>query len=128
MKKYSYTKEVNLTFDIAIDTLESELLKEWFWVLSRIDIKSKINEKLWKYFDDYMVLGACNPELAYQTLQNEIEIWLLLPCNVIVYKKNWKIFISTILPTTAMEIVNNHNIYNIVTIAEEKLKRAIDAV
>jgi uncharacterized protein (DUF302 family) len=97
MKKYWYKKEVDMTFDDALDKVNFALLEEWFWVLTQIDIKSKIKEKLWKEFDDYIVLWACNPKLAYEALQKELEIWLLLPCNVIVYKNNWVVFVSSIV-------------------------------
>ena len=128
MKKYWYTREVNLTFDSALDKVEFALLEEWFWILSRIDIKSKIKEKLWKDFDDYIVLWACNPKLAYEALQNELEIGLLLPCNVIVYKKDARIYVSCIVPTVAMWTVENIEVLEIAKIAEEKLKRAIDNI
>ncbi len=128
MKKYWYTREVNLTFDSALDKVEFALLEEWFWILSRIDIKSKIKEKLWKDFDDYIVLWACNPKLAYEALQNELEIGLLLPCNVIVYKKDSRIYVSCIVPTVAMWTVENIEVLEIAKIAEEKLKRAIDNI
>ena len=128
MTKYWYTREVNLTFDTALDKVELALWKEWFGILSRIDIKSKIKEKLWKDFDDYIVLWACNPKLAYEAIQNELEIWLLLPCNIIIYNNKWKIYVSTIVPTVAMDIVNNQKVLEVARIAEEKLKRAIDSV
>lgn len=128
MKKYWYKKEVDMTFDDALDKVNFALLEEWFWVLTQIDIKSKIKEKLWKEFDDYIVLWACNPKLAYEALQKELEIWLLLPCNVIVYKNNWKVFVSSIVPTVAMESVDNKKVLEIAKIAEEKLKRVIDNV
>lgn len=128
MTKYWYTREVNLTFDTALDKVELALWEEWFGILSRIDIKSKIKEKLWKDFDDYIVLWACNPKLAYEAIQNELEIWLLLPCNIIIYNKKWKIYVSTIVPTVAMDIVNNQKVLEVARIAEEKLKRAIDSV
>jgi len=128
MKKYWYTKEVDMTFDEALDKVNFALLEEWFWVLTQIDIKSKIKEKLWKEFDDYIVLWACNPKLAYEALQNELEIWLLLPCNVIIYKNNWRVFISSIVPTVAMESVNNPKALDVAKIAEDKLKRVIDGV
>lgn len=128
MTKYWYTREVNLTFDTALDKVELALWEEWFGILSRIDIKSKIKEKLWKDFDDYIVLWACNPKLAYEAIQNELEIWLLLPCNIIIYNNKWKIYVSTIVPTVAMDIVNNQKVLEVARIAEEKLKRAIDSV
>ena len=128
MKNYWYTREVDMTFNEATDKVIFTLKEEWFWILSQIDIKSKIKEKLWENFDDYIVLWVCNPKLAYEALQNELEIGLLLPCNIIVYANKWKVFVSTILPTVAMEVVNNQKVLEVAIIAEEKLKRAIDNV
>ncbi len=128
MTKYWYTKETSMKFNDAVSKLKSTLSEEWFWVLTQIDIKSTIKEKLWEDLDDYIILWACNPKIAYEALQKEKEIWLLLPCNVIIYNNNWKIFISSILPTVAMDSINDKKILEISKIAEDKLIRAIDNV
>lgn len=128
MKKYWYTKEVDLTFEEALDSVTFALLEAWFWILTQIDVQEKMKEKIWKEMEDYIILWACNPNLAYDALQNEIEIWLLLPCNVIVYKKSWKVFVSCIVPTVAMGSINNSEVLTIAEIAEWKLKKAIDSL
>lgn len=128
MKEYWYTKETSLKFEDAINKLKSTLLDEWFWVLTEIDIKSTIKEKIGEDLDNYIIIWACNPKIAYEALQNELEIWLILPCNVIIYESNWKVFISSILPTVAMDSIDNKKILEISKIAETKLKKAIDNV
>jgi len=81
---YGYGKTVSYDFETAIKKVTEELKKEGFGVLSEIDIQEKVKEKLGKDMDRYVILGACNPGLAFEALEVEQEIGLLLPCNVIV--------------------------------------------
>ena len=124
--KFWYSRHVDMWFDEIKNNLADSLNSQWFWVLMEIDIKSKIKEKIWKDMEDYIVLWVCNPDFAYQALSEEIEIWLLLPCNIIIYTKKWKNYISVILPTVAMSFVWNDALMTIVEEAEIGLKKVID--
>jgi len=124
--KYGYRKSINLPFVEAIDKVKTELANEGFGVLSEIDIKATLKKKLDVDYGNYVILGACNPPNAYKALQAEQEVGLLLPCNVIVYEADDKIYASTILPTTAMGIVENEALAEIAKVIEEKLKTVID--
>ncbi len=84
--KYGLSRAVDLPYEEAVERTRAALKEEGFGVLSEIDIKEKLKEKLDVDFRRYVILGACNPPLAYKTLQEELEIGLLLPCNVIVYE------------------------------------------
>ncbi|MCF6277057.1 MAG: DUF302 domain-containing protein [Candidatus Magasanikbacteria bacterium] len=126
--KYGYSKKVDLSFEETIEKTKAELQKEQFGVLTEIDVKSTLKNKLNVDFENYIILGACNPPNAYKTLQAEIEIGLLLPCNVIVYQKNSDTFVSAILPTVAMSFVENKDLENTAQIIEEKLKKVIDNI
>ena len=84
--KYGFSQAVDLPFEEAIEKTREALKSEGFGVLSEIDIREKLREKLGVDFRRYTILGACNPPLAYKSLQEELEIGLLLPCNVIVYE------------------------------------------
>ena len=77
-------------------------------------------------FDNYLILGACNPPNAYKALQAERDIGLMLPCNVIVYELGKKTFVSAVLPTIAMSVVENESLEDIAEEIEVKLKRVID--
>src|SRR5688572_25261293 len=83
---YGYSRTLDLAYEQAVESTREALKAEGFGVLSEIDIKDKLKEKLGVDFRKYVILGACNPALAYETLQQELEIGLLLPCNVIVYE------------------------------------------
>ena len=107
MSTYGFTKEINLSFDEAIEVTTKQLKQEGFGVLTRIDIHDKIKEKLGVVFKKYAILGACNPPYAHKALLAEENIGLLLPCNVILYEKDDKTVLSIIKPTVAMNMIEN---------------------
>src|SRR4026209_489700 len=83
---YAYSRTLDLPYSQAVERAREALKAEGFGVLCEIDIKEKLKEKLGVDFRHYVILGACNPPLAYKTPQQELGIGLLLPCNVIVYE------------------------------------------
>jgi uncharacterized protein (DUF302 family) len=87
-----------------------------------------MKKKLDVDYDNYLILGACNPPFAHQALQAEKEIGLLLPCNVIVYEDNNEVYISAILPTIAMNMVESEELAKIAKEVETRLISVIDAV
>ena len=125
---YGYKKEVSLSYEEALKKVKDELQKEEFGVLTEIDVKATLEKKLGVDVDNYAILGACNPPAAYKALQAEPDIGLMLPCNVIVYEKEGKIYVSAIKPTLAMQMIDNDRLKEIALEIEAKLKRAIDNV
>lgn len=125
---YGYKKQINLSFSETINKVKEELTKEGFGVLTEIDVAATLKKKLDVDYSDYIILGACNPTFAYEALKSEKDIGLLLPCNVIIYEDANSIFVSAILPTIAMAMVDNESLANIAKEVEEKLKKVIDAV
>ena len=93
-------------------------------------MKSTLKKKLDVEFDNYCILGACNPPFAYKALQAEKDIGLLLPCNVIVYEDSDKdqIVVSALLPTIAMSMIENPDLKQVAIQVEEKLKNVIDSL
>lgn len=105
---YGFWKAVNLGYDEAIEKVTEELKKEGFGVLTEIDVKATLKKKLDVDFKPYKILGACNPPYAYQALQSEEQIGLMLPCNVIVYvNDNGKTIVAAIDPVASMTAVEN---------------------
>lgn len=126
--KYSHTKKVNLPFKETVTKVKEELSKEGFGILCEIDVKTTLKKKVDVEYENYIILGACSPSLAYQALQAEKEAGLLLPCNVIIYEEKKSVFVSTILPTVIMETVGNTLLGDVAAQVELKLKKVIEMV
>jgi uncharacterized protein (DUF302 family) len=125
---YGYKKKVNLSYAQAVARTKEELRKEGFGVLAEIDVKATLKKKLDADFDNYVILGACHPPFAYRALQVERDIGLLLPCNIIVYEENGATYVSAIVPTVAMSMVQNEELGTIAVEVEQKLERVVNAV
>lgn len=125
---YSIKKQTKLSFIDAVNTTKTLLAEEGFGVLTEIDVKSTLKNKIGIEWDNYTILGVCNPNLAHEALQAEKEIGLFLPCNVIIYSNNGDVFVSTILPSVAMEMISNVELIKTAKVAEEKLKKMMQKV
>lgn len=126
--KYGFSKTVDVPYKEAVEKARAALQAEGFGVLCEIDIKDKLKEKLGVDFRNYVILGACNPALAYKTLQQEINIGLLLPCNLIVYESDerGKSVVAAIDAQTMLSVVgDNATLYAVATEVNEKLKRVV---
>jgi uncharacterized protein (DUF302 family) len=128
MISYGFKKEVDLTFDRAVEVVTEEMKKRGFGVLTKIDLKEKFKEKLDIEFPNYVILGACNPPLAHKAVLAEEDVGLLLPCNVIVYDKEGKTVVAIIRPSTAMGMIGNEALKQIATQVEAKLKEVFDSI
>ncbi len=129
--KYGFSRTVELSFDLAIEKTRAALKEEGFGVLSEIDIKEKLKEKLDVDFRRYTILGACNPPLAYRTLQEEINIGLLLPCNVVVYEADeaGKTVVASVNAKAMLSVVgNNATLNQVATEVNERLQRVISSL
>ena len=125
---YNYGKQVDVTFEEAVDKLKRGLEKEGFGVISEIDVKATLLKKLGIEMDKYLILGACNPDFAYRALHAEKEIGLLMPCNTIVYEHESKTNIASIMPTVTTSRIANEELNVVMLEAEEALTRVIDNV
>ena len=125
---YGYKRELSLSFDEATEKTKEELKKEGFGVLTEINVKDTFKKKLDIEYDNYIILGACNPQFAHKALESEKEIGLLLPCNVIIYEEDGVVFVSAIVPTVAMSVVDNDDLANVAVEVEWKIKRAVDNI
>jgi len=126
--QYGFSKTIDLTYEQAIEKVTAELKKEGFGVLTFIDVKETLKQKINVDFKKYAILGACNPPIAHKALQEEEDLGLLLPCNVIVYEKNDKIRISIFDPMVMTWIIENDNMKPIATEVQERLQRVLNAI
>jgi uncharacterized protein (DUF302 family) len=126
--KYGFSKTLDVPYKEAVEKARAGLQAEGFGVLCEIDIKDKLKEKLDVDFRNYVILGACNPGLAYKTIQQEINIGLLLPCNVIVYEadERGKSVVAAIDAKTMLSVVGGNAVLDsVATEVNEKLKRVV---
>jgi uncharacterized protein (DUF302 family) len=116
-------------FAEAIEQVTAELKKEGFGVLTEIDIKKTLKNKIDVDFKKYTILGACNPHFAFKALQSEDKIGVLLPCNVIVEEhENGDIEVSAVDPIASMGTVKNENLGSLASEVQQKLVRVIKSL
>lgn len=126
---YCFSKIVQLSYEEAIAKVTAELQKEGFGILTEIDVKNKLKEKIGVDFRKYKILGACNPAYAYKALQAEPNIGTMLPCNVVVQElDSGAIQISAIDPIASMKAVENERLAVIASEIQGKLKNVIDSI
>lgn len=105
---YYLNKTTNYSFAEAEQKIREALKEKGFGILTEIDLKATLKAKLDKDIQQYKILGACNPNFAYQALQQEEKIGIMLPCNVtIIENKNGTVDVSIIDPVAAFEVVKN---------------------
>ncbi|MEC9488642.1 MAG: DUF302 domain-containing protein [Halanaerobium sp.] len=127
MGKYSISKQVDYQYSRAVEKVKGELQSEGFGVLTEIDVKATLKKKLNKDFRNYIILGACNPGFAYQALEQEEELGLLLPCNVIVYEDTrGKTVVAAVDPEEAMQIAENQGLAKVAAQVTEHLKKVVE--
>jgi uncharacterized protein (DUF302 family) len=126
---YYFSKTLDLPFEEAILRVTDELKKEGFGVLTEIDVKATLKKKLDVDFRNYRILGSCNPPFAYQALQAEPQIGLMLPCNVVVQDgENGQTIVSAIDPLASMQAVENESLGEVAEQVKAKLQKVIESV
>ena len=130
-KKYGVNRIVDKPFDEAVERITDVLKKEGFGVLSEIRIDEKLKEKLGVEFRRYVILGACNPPLAYKTLLEDINVGLLLPCNVVVYEADEKdrSVVAAIDAKAMLSVIGDSPVVSEVAAeVNDRLRRAIESI
>jgi uncharacterized protein (DUF302 family) len=126
---YAFSTVLDTSYEDAIFKVTDALKEEGFGVLTEIDVKSTLKKKLNVDFRKYVILGACNPPYAYRTLKTDLDVGLLLPCNVIVYETDdKKAYVSALNPVSALEVIKSEELRKIAEEVSEKLKRVIEKV
>ena len=128
--RYGIKRVVNYTYEDAVEKITSALSEQGFGILTEIDVKATLKKKIDQDFTKYVILGACNPGLAYEALSEEIDIGLLLPCNVVVYEhpENGKTVIGVIDPEMMVQAAGRQDLAEFAKNVREKLQYALDAV
>jgi uncharacterized protein (DUF302 family) len=129
VKKYAFHTVLDTSYEDAIVRVKNALKEEGFGILTEIDVKETLKKKLDKEFRNYVIVGACNPPFAYRSLNADLDVGLLLPCNVIVYETDdGKAYIAAINPISALQVIQNQELRNIAGEVAAKLKRAVEKV
>ena len=129
IKEYAFSTVLDASYEDAVSKVTDALKEEGFGVLTEIDVKSTLKKKLGVDFRKYVILGACNPPYAHRTLQADLDVGLLLPCNVIVYETDdKKAYVSAFNPVSALEVIKSEELTKIAEEVSEKLKRVLDKV
>ena len=124
--KYYFNKSLEIPFDEAVSKVTEQLKKEGFGILTEIDVKKTLKKKLDVDFQQYKILGACNPHFAYQALQKEDKIGTMLPCNVIVQEaEDGKIEVAAIDPMASMQAIQNPDLQAVAEQVQAKLRSVI---
>lgn len=123
---YNISKKLQTGFQEAINKVTEELKKEGFGIITEIDLKEKFREKIGVDFRRYTILGACNPKLAYEAVQLEDKIGVMLPCNILVQEhENGEVEVSAINPMNAIGAVNNEHLSSIAGQISQKLQKIV---
>jgi uncharacterized protein (DUF302 family) len=126
---YAFGKTVDVPYAEAERRVRAELQKEGFGVLTEIDVREKFKEKLGKEFRNYVILGACNPAMAYEAFGKELNIGTLLPCNVTVYDgDDGRTVVMVMDPVAALSMVGNPEMAEMAKIVKEKMERVLAAL
>lgn len=125
---YYFAKSLDLPMEQAVEKTVAALKSHGFGVLTKIDVQATLKEKIGAAFHPYVILGACNPKMAFQALTAEDKIGTMLPCNVIVQQRNGKTEIAAIDPVASMAAVENAALAPVAQQVRAQLKSVIEGL
>lgn len=128
MSSYGFSTRLAKPFDDAVAKVTAALKAEGFGVLTEIDVRATFKKKLDADFRPYVILGACNPQLAKRALDEDLGVGLLLPCNVVIWEENGAAVVSIADPRAMFQIVDNRALQPIADEAERRLRAAFAAI
>ena len=123
---YYFAKSTDLAFDEAVRKTTQALKAHGFGVLTTIDVRSTLKEKIGADFRPYVILGACNPTMARQALEAEDKIGTMLPCNVVVQQRDGKTEVAAVDPVASMQAIENPKLAQVAGQVREQLRLVID--
>jgi uncharacterized protein (DUF302 family) len=126
MSTFGIGTSLPLTYDQALEQVPAALKSEGFGVLTEIDMQSTLKKKLSVDFRRYKIIGACNPPLAYEALRTDLEVGLMLPCNVVVYEgDDGRAVVLAVDPTKTMAQSGDKRLVELAGKVKDKLSRAL---
>ena len=123
---YPLKATTDLPFDVAVERVRDELKTEGFGILCEIDVQATLREKLGVEEEPYLILGACNPPLAHKALLAEPDLGTLLPCNVVVYRRDGQTHISAIDAERMLSLVGNDDVAPVAAEVRAKLAAVVE--
>ena len=123
---YTLSATTPQPFDEAVSSVREELAAEGFGVLCEIDVQATLREKLGEEIEPYVILGACNPPLAHRALETELDLGVLLPCNVVVYERDGTTHVSAIDAERMLSIVGNDALTPIAADVRKRLAAVVE--
>ncbi len=125
MVTYGFGASLDVPYEDAILRVKDALKAEGFGVLTEIDVRRTLKEKIGAQMEPYIILGACNPQLAHRALTTEPEVGLLLPCNVVVRAEGGGSRVEIADPKVMLDIVGNDALDAVADEAKQRLERAL---
>jgi uncharacterized protein (DUF302 family) len=126
---YYFSKTLPAGFDEAVQRTTEALKREGFGIITEIDVKKTLKDKIGVDFRNYRILGACNPKLAHEALHLEDKIGTMLPCNVVVQDVGGgKTEVAAIDPVASMQAIDNQKLYEAATRVQTMLKQVIESL
>jgi uncharacterized protein (DUF302 family) len=122
---YGFGTTLSVPYEEAIPRVKEALKSEGFGVLTEIDVRTTMREKLGAEMEPYIILGACNPPLAHRALEQDTDIGLLLPCNVVVRAVGKGSRVEVADPQAMLGIVGNQELNAVADEAKERLQRVV---
>ena len=121
--EYAMNIKLNMTYEEALEAVTEALKREGFGVLTNIDVKATLKDKLDADFRKYSILGACNPPLAHRALSADLDVELLLPCNVVVYEEDGGSVVGIMDPISMLGVIHQPELEEIAQEARARLER-----
>jgi uncharacterized protein (DUF302 family) len=122
---YTLSETTSASFAVAVERVRSGLAEEGFGVLCEIDVQATLEKKLGVRIEPYLILGACNPPLAYRALQAEHDLGTLLPCNVVVSERAGETRIAAIDPERMLSIIDNDDLASVAADVKARLANVV---
>ena len=123
--KYYNAVRVGGSFDEVVARTRDALAGEGFGVITEVDVRETMKQKLDVDFRNYLILGACNPPLAHRALETEDKIGVLLPCNVIVQETDQGVEVAAMDPVAAMGAIGNDDLESVAGEVKQRLDRVV---